>query len=72
MPIDYMLLKLWAFDGLTDQELWNVNLGEQTAVGNFATGIVDAHDGGLTFFGFTDNNRLRFIKTDSYGFVSNE
>ena len=24
------------------------------------------------FFGFTDNHRLRLIKTDSYGFFSNE
>ena len=49
MPIDYMLLKLWAFDGLTGQKLWNVNLGEQTAAGNFATGIVNAYDGWLIF-----------------------
>ena len=72
MPTDYMLLNLWAFDGLTGQELWNVNLGEETAGENFATGIVNAYDGGLTFFGFTDNHRLRIIKTDSYGFISND
>ena len=72
MPTDYMLLNLWAFDVLTGQELWNVNHGEETAGENFATGIVNAYDGGLTFFGFTDNHRLRLIKTDSYGFFSNE
>ena len=72
MPTDYMLSNLWAFDVLTGQELWNVNHGEETAGENFATGIVNAYDGGLTFFGFTDNHRLRLIKTDSYGFFSNE
>ena len=72
MPTDYMLLNLWAFDVLSGQELWNVNLGEETAGENFATGIVNAYDGGLTFFGFTDNHRLRIIKTDSYGFISND
>ena len=72
MPADYMLSNLWAFDVLTGQELWNVNHGEETAGENFATGIVNAYDGGLTFFGFTDNHRLRLIKTDSYGFFSNE
>lgn len=72
MPTDYMLSNLWAFDVLTGQELWNVNHGEATAGENFATGIVNAYDGGLTFFGFTDNHRLRLIKTDSYGFFSNE
>ena len=45
---------------------------EETAGENFATGIVNAYDGGLTFFGFTDNHRLRLIKTDSYGFFFNE
>ena len=72
MPTDYMLSNLWAFDVLTGQELWNVNYSEETAGENFATGIVNAYDGGLTFFGFTDNHRLRLIKTDSYGFFSNE
>ena len=72
MPTDYMLLNLWAFDVSTGQELWNVNHGEETAGENFATGIVNAYDGGLTFFGFTDHHRLRLIKTDSYGFFSNE
>ena len=72
LPTDYMLLNLWAFDVLTGQELWNVNYSEETAGENFATGIVNAYDGGLTFFGFTDNHRLRLIKTDSYGFFSNE
>ena len=72
MPTDYMLSNLWAFDVLTGQELWNVNYSEETAGENFATGIVSAYDGGLTFFGFTDNHRLRLIKTDSYGFFSNE
>ena len=72
LPTDYMLLNLWSFDVLTGQELWNVNYGEETAGENFATGIVNAYDGGLTFFGFTDNHRLRLIKTDSYGFFSNE
>jgi len=72
MPTDYMLSNLWAFDVLTGQELWNVNYSEETAGENFATGIVNAYDGGLSFFGFTDNHRLRLIKTDSYGFFSNE
>ena len=72
LPTDYMLLNLWAFDVLTGQELWNVNYSEETAGENFATGIVNAYDGGLSFFGFTDNHRLRLIKTDSYGFFSNE
>ena len=72
MPTDYMLLNLWAFDRLTVQELWNINYSDETAGENFATGIVNAYDGGLTFFGFTDNHRLRLIKTDSYGFFSNE
>ena len=72
MPTDYMLSNLWAFDVLTGQELWNVNYSEETAGENFATGIVNAYDGGLMFFGFTDNHRLRLIKTDSYGFFSNE
>ena len=72
IPTDYMLSNLWAFDVLTGQELWNVNYSEETAGENFATGIVNAYDGGLTFFGFTDNHRLRLIKTDSYGFFSNE
>ena len=30
---------------------------------NFATGIVNGYDGG-SFFGFTDNHRLKIIKTD--------
>ena len=72
MPTDYMLSNLWAFDVLTGQELWNVNYSEETAGENFATGIVNAYDEGLTFFGFTDNHRLRLIKTDSYGFFFNE
>ena len=72
MPTDYMLSNLWAFDVLTGQELWNINYSEETAGENFATGIVSAYNGGLTFFGFTDNHRLRLIKTDSYGFFSNE
>jgi outer membrane protein assembly factor BamB len=69
LPTDYMLLNLWAFDVLTGQELWNVNHGEETAGENFATGIVNAYDGGFTFFGFIDNHRLRFIKTDDLGMI---
>ena len=38
---------------------------------NFATGILHTYDGGFSFFGFTDNHRLRLIKMDSYGFISN-
>ena len=39
---------------------------------NFAKGIVNAYDGGVTFFGFTDNHRLRIIKTDNYGIIFKE
>ena len=67
-----MLLNLWAFDILTGQELWNINHGQETAGENFATGIVNAYDGGLTFFGYTDNHRLRIIKTDNFGMITLE
>tara|TARA_A100001035_G_scaffold260776_1_gene239278 strand:- start:611 stop:970 length:360 start_codon:yes stop_codon:yes gene_type:complete len=72
LPTDYMLLNLWAFDILTGQELWNINHGQETAGENFATGIVNAYDGGLTFFGYTDNHRLRIIKTDNFGMITLE
>ena len=72
LPTDYMLLNLWAFDILTGQELWNINHGQETAGENFATGIVNAYDGGLTFFGYTDNHRLRIIKTDNFGMTTLE
>ena len=72
LPTDYMLLNLWAFDVFTGQELWNVNHGEETAGENFATGIVNAYGEGFTFFGFTDNHRLRLIKTDDLGMISLE
>ena len=72
LPTDYMLLNLWAFDILTGQELWNINHGQETAGENFATGIVNAYDGGLTFFGYTDNHRLRIIKTDNFGMITFE
>ena len=70
MPTDYMLLNLWGFDVMTGQELWNVTHGQETAGENFATGIVNGYDGGFTFFGFTDNHRLKIIKTDDIGMVS--
>ena len=69
MPTDYMLLNLWGFDALTGQELWNVTHGQETAGENFATGIVNGYDGGFTFFGFTDNHRLKIIKTDDIGMI---
>ena len=72
LPTDYMLLNLWAFDVFTGQELWNVNHGEETAGENFATGIVNTYGEGFTFFGFTDNHRLRLIKTDGLGMISLE
>ena len=61
MPTDYMLLNLWGFDVMTGQELWNVTHGQETAGENFATGIVNGYDRGFTFFGFTDNHRLKII-----------
>ena len=70
MPTDYMLLNLWGFDVMTGQELWNVTHGQETAGENFATGIVNGYDRGFTFFGFTDNHRLKIIKTDDIGMVS--
>ena len=70
MPTDYMLLNLWGFDVMTGQELWNVTHGQETAGENFATGIVNGYDRGFTFFGFTDNHRLKIIKTDEIGMVS--
>ena len=70
MPTDYMLLSLWGFDVITGQELWNVTHGQETAGENFATGIVNGYDRGFTFFGFTDNHRLKIIKTDDIGMVS--
>ena len=70
MPTDYMLLNLWGFDAVTGQELWNVTHGQETAGENFATGIVNGYDRGFTFFGFTDNHRLKIIKTDDIGMVS--
>ena len=69
MPTDYMLLNLWGFDAVTGQELWNVTHGQETAGENFATGIVNGYDGGFTFFGFTDNHRLKIIKTDDIGMI---
>ena len=69
MPTDHMLLNLWGFDALTGQELWNVTHGQETAGENFATGIVNGYDGGFTFFGFTDNHRLKIIKTDDIGMI---
>ena len=69
MPTDYMLLNLWGFDAVTGQELWNVTHGQETAGENFATGIVNGYDGGFTFFGFTDNHRLKIIKTDNIGII---
>ena len=69
MPTDYMLLNLWGFDVMTGQELWNVTHGQETAGENFATGIVNGYDGGFTFFGFTDNHRLKIIKTDDIGMI---
>ena len=70
MPTDYMLLNLWGFDVMTGQELWNVTHGQEIAGENFATGIVNGYDRGFTFFGHTNNHRLKIIKTDEIGIVS--
>ena len=56
---------LWAFDASTSEELWNINY-DDNGIGS-SSGISNAHGGGMLFFGYKDNGRLKIFKTDING-----
>ena len=67
LPTSNINQYLWAFNASTSDELWSTNYDENGR--GSTSGISNAHDGGLIFFGYKDNGRIKIFKTDENGVV---